>query len=237
LASRSLILRQHRSAARGKSAAIEDAYATLKDPTSPHRVVCFDEHGPLQPIPHRGRSWQPRGRPRCQRSTYRRDLGTRQLLALLHPRDGHVVSVLRPNRRKETVLAFLLPALDHELASLPPSGKLFAILDNLNIHHAAEVDAWATAPERRDRLVLCYTPTKGSWLNLAESFFRILDRRVYDGMDYRTMYELEAALEAGLLAWNAHPTPFTWRGKRSRRRHRPAPQQLRHGATPCPMTH
>jgi DDE superfamily endonuclease len=201
-------------------------------------VVCFDEHGPLQPVPHRGRNWQPRGRPRRQRSTYRRNLGTRQLLALLYPRDGHVVSVLRPNRRKETVLAFLLPALDRELASLPATGTLYAILDNLNIHHAAEVDAWAAAPERCARLVLCYTPTQGSWLNLAESFFRILDRRVYDGTDFRTMGALETALEAGLHAWNTDPTPFTWRGKRWRRRHqRHSHQLLRHGATPYPMTH
>lgn len=148
-----------------------------------------------------------------------------------------MVSVLRPNRRKATVLAFLLPALDHELANLPPTGKLFAILDNLNIHHAAEVDAWAAAPERCDRLRLCYTPTNGSWLNLAESFFRILDRRVYDGTDFRTMPELEAALEAGLSAWNAAPTPFTWRDKRWRRRHRRLHQHSCHGATPCPMTH
>ena len=201
-------------------------------------MVCFDEHGPLQPIPHRGRSWQPRGRPRHQRSTYRRNLGTRQLLALLHPRDGHVVSVLRQNRRKETVLAFLLPALDRELASLPANGRLYVVLDNLNIHHADEVHAWATAPERRDRVILCYTPTNGSWLNLVESFFRLLDRRVYDGMDHLTMNELEVAIEAGLSAWNAHPTPFTWRGKRWRRRHRGRSHQtLRHGATPCPMTH
>jgi hypothetical protein len=62
-------------------------------------------------------------RPRCQRSTYRRNQGTRQILALLHPRDGHVTSVLRPNRRKATVLAFVLPALDGELASLPPTGR------------------------------------------------------------------------------------------------------------------
>jgi hypothetical protein len=201
-------------------------------------VVCFDEHGPLQPIPHRGRSWQPRGRPRCQRSTYRRNQGTCQLLALLHPRDGHVTSVLRPNRRKATVLSFLLPALDGELASLPPTGKLYVVLDNLNIHHACEIDAWATAPERCQRVVMCYTPTDGSWLNLAESFFRTLDRRVYDGTDHLTMKGLEAALEAGLRAWNAQPTPFTWRGKRWRRRHRRHAHQLfRHGATPCPMTH
>jgi hypothetical protein len=196
-------------------------------------VVCFDEHGPLQPIPHRGRSWQPRRRPGGQRSTYRRNQGTRQLLALLHPRDGHVVSALRPNRRKPTVLSFLLPALEHELESLPPDG----ILDNLNIHHAAEVAAWAAAPERGERLVLCYTPTNGSWLNLAEAFFRILDRRVYTGTDYRTMPHLEAALEAGLAAWNAHPTPFTWRGKRWQRRRRRSHQPLLHGSAPCPMTH
>jgi hypothetical protein len=200
--------------------------------------VCFDEHGPLQPTPHRGRSWRPRGRPRRQRSTYRRNLGTRQVLALLHPRDGHVCWALRPNRRKQTVLAFLLPALDHELTSLAAAGKLYVVLDNLNIHHAAEVDAWASAPERRERVVMCYTPTDGSWLNLAESFFRILDRRVYDGTDCRTMPELEAALEGGLCAWNARPTPFTWRGNRWRRRHRRrAHGVFTHGATPCPMTH
>ena len=61
--------------------------------------------------------------------------------------------MLRPNRRKETVLGFLLPALDRELATLPPNGKLYAILDNLNIHHAAEVGAWAAAPERCERIV------------------------------------------------------------------------------------
>jgi transposase len=146
--------------------------------------------------------------------------------------------VLRPDRRKETVLAFLLPALDCELASLPPTGKLYVVLDNLNIHHACEVNAWATAPERRHRVAMCYTPTAGSWLNLVESFFRILDRRVYDGTDHLTINDLEIALDAGLRAWNAQPTPFTWRGKRWRRRHRRhARQSLRHGATPCPMTH
>jgi hypothetical protein len=193
----------------------------------------------LQPIPHRGRSWQPRHRPRCQRSTFRRNQGTRQLLALLHPRDGHGVSVLQPNRRQETVLGFLLPALDQELERLPAHGKLFAVLDTLNIHPAAEVDAWAATPERCDRVELCYTPTKGSWLNLAESFFRILDRRVYDGTDYHTMSELEVALEAGLAAWNAHPTPFTWRGKRWRRRRYRQSQHpyLPNGAPSCPMTH
>jgi DDE superfamily endonuclease len=230
---------QHRSAAGGKSARIEDAYATLKDPSSPHRVVCFDEHGPLQPIPHRGRSWQPRRRPRGQRSTYRRNQGTRQLLAVLCPRDGHVVSALRSNRRKQTVLSFLLPTLEHELDSLPSHGKLYAILDNLNIHHAAEVDAWAAAPERCDRLELCYTPTNGSWLNLVESFFRLLDRRVYAGTDYRTMDELESAFEAGLATWNAQPTPFTWRGKRWQRRRRRQPTicPLTDPSTPSPMTH
>jgi hypothetical protein len=237
LASRSLLVHQHRPAAGGKSARIEDAYATLKDPGSPDRVVCFDEHGPLQPIPHRGRSWQPRQCPRGQRSTYRRNQGTRQLLALLRPRDGHVVSALRPNRRKQTVLEFLLPALDDELASLPSGGRLYTILDNLNIHHAAEVMAWAAAPERCDRLALCYTPTNGSWLNLVESFFRILDRRVYTGTDYRTMPQLDAGLAGGLAAWNAHPTPFTWRGTRWQRRRRRAHQLFLHDSAPYPVTH
>jgi hypothetical protein len=61
-----------------------------------------------------------------------------------------------------------------------------------------------------------------------------LDRRVYDGTDYRTMKELEAGFANGLAVWNTHPTPFTWRGKRWQRRRRRSQYD---GKTSCPMTH
>jgi hypothetical protein len=63
----------------------------------------------------------------------------------LRPKDGRVIGVIRPNRRKPTVLAFLLPALDQELATLPTGGRLHVVLDNLNIHHSREVTSWAGA--------------------------------------------------------------------------------------------
>jgi hypothetical protein len=75
-----------------------------------HRGRLCHVEGPSQPAsgglirrtrstaadPYRGRSWQRPGRPCRQRSTYRCNQGTRQLLALLHPREGHVVSVVPP---------------------------------------------------------------------------------------------------------------------------------------------
>jgi hypothetical protein len=134
------------------------------------------------------------------------------------------VAAWRPNRQQQTVLSCLLPALEPELDSLPAAATRYAILDKLTIHHAAEVMAWAAAPERCARPALCSTPTPGAWLNLVESVFRSLDRRVSTGTDYRTLPHLDAALDGGRTAWNAHPTPFTWRAKRWPRRRRRAHQ-------------
>jgi len=65
-----------------------------------------------------------------------------------------------------------------------------------------------------------YTPLSGSWLNMAESIQRILKRRALAGQHPTTTDEIIAWLEAVARAWNRHPTPFVWGGKRAARRAR-----------------
>ena len=65
-----------------------------------------------------------------------------------------------------------------------------------------------------------YTPISGSWLNLAESIQRIVVRRALEGHHPQSQDELIAWLDDTVAGWNAHPTPFTWHGKRYERRQR-----------------
>src|SRR5487761_615457 len=65
-----------------------------------------------------------------------------------------------------------------------------------------------------------YTPLGGSWLNLAEAIQRILKRRALDGQQPHSSAEIGAWFDQTAQAWNRHPTPFVWNGKRRQRRHR-----------------
>ncbi len=63
-----------------------------------------------------------------------------------------------------------------------------------------------------------YTPLGGSWLNMAEAIQRILKRRTLDGQHPQNPVEIGAWFEQTAHAWNRHPTPFLWNGKRRQRR-------------------
>lgn len=65
-----------------------------------------------------------------------------------------------------------------------------------------------------------YTPLSGSWLNMAESLQRIIVSRALSGQHPKTAKEVIEWLEQTVTGWNAHPTPFVWKGKRYQRRKR-----------------
>ncbi len=100
-------------------------------------------------------------------------------------------------------------------AELPRVRRLL-ILDNLAGHHTAEFVEWCLA----QGIMLRYTPVGGSWLNMAESFQRIIKRRALDGQHPGSVDEIIAWLAATVAGWNAAPTPFEWGGKRAARRAR-----------------
>jgi hypothetical protein len=57
---------------------------------------------------------------------------------------------------------------------------------------------------------LHFTPTYGSWLNLVEVFFAIIERQALRRGDFATVQELIAAIDRFCDGWNQRCQPFRW---------------------------
>lgn len=216
-------------------------------------VWCEDEAGPFATIPYPGESWQVQEHPVKYPHEYLRD-GTAKLLTLFHPQDGNVRvkgiqsctnEVLHPWLKQE--LAEILQSLPESVSSpsgteihaiwqhwrqnlsikftlpseLPPL-RILLICDNLAGHKTPELVLWLCA----HGILPLYTPLGGSWLNMAESIQRILKRRALSGQHPQTPQQIIDWLESVAQAWNQHPTPFEWGGKRADRRQRARMRQM-----------
>ena len=206
-----------------------------------------DEAGPFQTIPYPGQSWQPEAHPQPYPHEHLR-LGTAKMLTLFHPASGQARAIGVPNSPNTILHGWLKPELTAILAALPPrldvepgpnraewafwqAGltvrvalpaelprlRVLLILDNLAGHHTVEWVLWCYA----HGIMLLYTPLSGSWLNMAESFQRIIKRRALEGQHPQTVAEIIAWVEATVAGWNAAPTAFEWGGKRAARRAEP----------------
>src|SRR5262249_9681521 len=70
-----------------------------------------------------------------------------------------------------------------------------------------KVRAWL---DRHPRFVFHYTPTSCSWLNAVEGLFAKLTRRRLKRGVFRSIVELQAAINRFLAETNDNPKPFTW---------------------------
>ena len=89
-----------------------------------------------------------------------------------------------------------------------PAGKVIrVILDNYATHKHPKVLRWLS---RHPRFVFHFTPTSCSWLNAVEIFFsRLSPRRLKRGV-FRSLVDLQAAINRFIEAHNAEPKPFVW---------------------------
>jgi hypothetical protein len=63
---------------------------------------------------------------------------------------------------------------------------------------------------RHPRWIFHFTPTSASWLNAVENFFSKMTRqRIRRGV-FRSIVDLQSAINAYLAEHNAHPKPFVW---------------------------
>jgi DDE superfamily endonuclease len=106
--------------------------------------------------------------------------------------------------------------LCEELCEELPPLRVLLVMDNLVGHTTPQLLVWMF----QHGILPLYTPLSGSWLNMAESFQRIVKRRALDGQYPQTPEEIIEWLEATARGWNAEPTPFEWGGKRAGRRAR-----------------
>jgi hypothetical protein len=109
---------------------------------------------------------------------------------------------------------------------LPPL-RVLLLWDNLTGHLTPSLVRWLFA----HGIMPLDTPRGGSWLNMAESVQRILQRRALAGQHPQTSDEIITWIEATAGGWNADPTPFTWGGKRQDRRERARQRHHRLGGS------
>lgn len=178
------------------------------EPPEGATVLCVDEKSGIQALERSYPTQSPRGgEPGRFEFEYRRH-GTRTLLAAFETRTGRVLGHCGAQRRESDLLAFM-----EAVAERYPTGPVYVIWDNLNIHHGHR---WETFNQRHgSRFNFVYTPVHASWVNQVEIWFGVLQRRVLRYASFSCLEELEAALLGFLDHWNAleaHPWNWTFRG-------------------------
>jgi transposase len=130
--------------------------------------------------------------------------GTTTLFAALNVLTGEVFGRNMQRHRHQEFIRFL-NALERDI----PAGKVVhVILDNYAAHKHAKVRAWL---DRHPRWTFHFTPTSSSWLNAVEGFFATLSRRRLKHGVFRSVVDLQAAINRFVAEHNESPQPFVWR--------------------------
>ena len=85
-------------------------------------------------------------------------------------------------------------------------GPAFALLDDVAVSHP-KVRQWLA---RHPRWTFHFTPTSASWLNAVEGFFSKLTRRRLKRGVFRSVVDLQVAINRFVAETNADPKPFVW---------------------------
>src|SRR5665647_2148113 len=111
--------------------------------------------------------------------------GTTTLFAALEIATGKVTAACKPRHRRQEFGAFL-----RQVARAYP-----------------EVRAWLTA---NPRVLVHFTPTHASWMNLVEVWFSIIERQGVHRGTYRSVKDLNAKIRQFIDGWNDRTHPFVW---------------------------
>ncbi|KPQ09658.1 MAG: transposase [Saliniramus fredricksonii] len=130
--------------------------------------------------------------------------GTTTLFAALNVLTGEVFGRNMQRHRHQGFIRFL-NALERDI----PVGKVIhVIIDNYAAHKHAKIREWLA---RHPRWTFHFTPTSSSWLNAVEGFFAKLTRRRLRHGVFRSVTELQAAINRFIAEHNEQPKPFVWR--------------------------
>jgi transposase len=149
-------------------------------------VVCFDEMGPIQLIPHQGSGWAPERLPERLRGSHNKPHGVRFLYGAYDVHDDRLIGRLRPRKGQLEVVRFLTTIR----MRYDPRLRLYVVMDNLSCHWTARVRDWA----ERSNVELVPTPTYASYLNRIECHFWAIQEFVVKNADYDTWEQLALAM-------------------------------------------
>jgi transposase len=182
---------------------VRDVVGLYLDPPANALVLSVDEKTQIQAL-ERSQPVLPMrpGQPERRTHDYYRH-GTLSLFAALEVATGRIISTTRPKHRSVEFLAFL-----RLVEKAVPAGlAIHAILDNYATHKTEAVEDWL---RKHPRWHLHFIPTHSSWLNQVERFFaKITTERIRRGV-FRSVGELQQAIESYITSHNEAPKPFRW---------------------------
>ncbi len=184
-------------------AKLRDVVGLYVDPPAHAIVLSVDEKSQIQAL-DRTQPGLPmkKGRAGTMTHDYKRN-GTTTLFAALNVLDGTVIGRNMQRHRHQEFIRFL-----NAIEASVPAGKLVhVILDNYAVHKHPKVRQWLA---RHPRWAFHFTPTSCSWLNAVEGFFaKLAKRRLKRGV-FRSVVDLQAAINRFIEETNQMPKPFTW---------------------------
>jgi transposase len=107
---------------------------------------------------------------------------------------GTVTAACQPRHRHQEFLRFL-----KQVAKTYPDRELHLVMDNYAAHKRPEIRDWLDA---NPRVQVHFTPTSGSWLNLVEVWFGIIERQAIRRGTFRSVKELNTKIRAFIDNWN-----------------------------------
>lgn len=169
-------------------------------------VLCCDEKSQCQAL-ERSQPGLPLGigHIRTRTHDYKRH-GTITLFAALNYLDGQLISRTERHHTHVEWLRFL-KQIDRET---PRDLALHVIADNYATHKHKRVKDWLS---KHQRLVMHYTPTSSSWLNLVERFFGELTADCIREGSFQSVQELVQSIMDYLAARNENPKRYVWKAK------------------------
>ena len=182
---------------------VEDIVGLYMNPPAHAVVLSIDEKSQIQALDRTqpGLPLKP-GRAGTMTHDYKRH-GTTTLFAALDVLEGTVLGRCMQRHTHQEYIRFL-----NAIEKAVPAGKIIhAIADNYAAHKHPKVRAWLA---RHPRWVFHFTPTSASWLNAVETFFSALTRRRIKRGAFRSITDLQAAINRYITEHNDHPKPFVW---------------------------
>lgn len=191
-----------------------DVIGLYLDPPDRALILCCDEKSQCQAL-ERTQPGLPLGTGHIRTAThdYTRH-GTLTLFAALSYLDGKIFRQSAERHTHRQWLSFL-KKLDHET---PGDLTLHLVLDNYGTHKHPKVKEWIERRNRQqrkahglERIVLHFTPTSSSWMNLVERFFRDLTVDCVRDGSFGSVRELASAIETYLQERDLNPVRYTWK--------------------------
>ncbi len=143
-----------------------------------------------------------KGRAGTMTHDYKRN-GVTTLFAAFDVLEGKVIGRCMRRHSHQEFIRFL----NQVEAEVPVGTIVHVVLDNYATHKHPKVIDWLG---RHPRRVLHFTPTSAGWINAVEGFFTILTKRRLKRGVFKSVVDIQAAINRFVVDHNQQPMPFVW---------------------------